>query len=154
VPHFEDALAFCREAGYRPELAWTCYDYANALLEGATGRSPLPEHRTKAMVLLAEAMALSQELGMRPLVERVNSLGVKIDTQRPRGPKYPAGLTERQVQVLRLIGKGKTNREIAKELELSDRTVQRHIADIYAKICARNRVEATVFTLSQLGLTN
>ena len=31
--HFEDALAFCRKAGFRPELAWTCCDYADALLE-------------------------------------------------------------------------------------------------------------------------
>ena len=31
--HFEDALAFCRKAGYRPELAWTCYDYADTLLQ-------------------------------------------------------------------------------------------------------------------------
>ena len=32
VSHFEDALAFCRQAGYRPELAWSCHDYAEALL--------------------------------------------------------------------------------------------------------------------------
>ena len=31
--HFEQALAFCRQAGYRPELAWTCHDYAEALLD-------------------------------------------------------------------------------------------------------------------------
>jgi len=30
--HFEDELAFCRKAGYRPDLAWTCHDYADALL--------------------------------------------------------------------------------------------------------------------------
>ena len=33
VSHFEDALVFCRKAGYRPELAWTCCDYADALRE-------------------------------------------------------------------------------------------------------------------------
>ena len=31
--HFEDAMAFCRKAGYLPELAWTCCDYADALLQ-------------------------------------------------------------------------------------------------------------------------
>ncbi len=31
--HFDDALAFCRKAGYRPELAWTCCDYADTLLQ-------------------------------------------------------------------------------------------------------------------------
>jgi tetratricopeptide (TPR) repeat protein len=34
--HFEDALAFCRKAGYRPELAWTCCDYADLLLQRAS----------------------------------------------------------------------------------------------------------------------
>ncbi len=33
--HFEDALAFCRKAGYRPDLAWTCCDYADTLLQRA-----------------------------------------------------------------------------------------------------------------------
>ena len=31
--HFEDALAFCREAGYRPEIAWSCCDYFDTLLQ-------------------------------------------------------------------------------------------------------------------------
>ena len=36
--HFEDALAFCRKAGYRPELAWTCYDYSDTLFQrGVSG---------------------------------------------------------------------------------------------------------------------
>ncbi len=40
VTHFEDALTFCRKAGYRPELAWACHDYAETLLAGAQGRAP------------------------------------------------------------------------------------------------------------------
>ncbi len=47
--HFEDALAFCREAGYRPELAWTCCDYADALRE-RNGEAD----RAKAIALLDE----------------------------------------------------------------------------------------------------
>jgi len=53
-----------------------------------------------------------------------------------------AGLSPRQRQVLQLIALGKTNREIAGELVLSERTVQRHIADLYLKIDVRNRAEA------------
>ena len=64
--HFEDALAFCRKAGYRPELAWTCCDYADALLQRNN-----PGDREKAMSLLDESLAISSELGMRPLMERV-----------------------------------------------------------------------------------
>ena len=73
--HFEDALAFCRKAGYRPELAWACHDYAGAILVGADFRpAPTLEDRAKAMSLLDEALAISSELGMRPLLERVHSL--------------------------------------------------------------------------------
>ena len=64
--HFEDALAFNRKAGYRPELAWTCCDFADALRDrGGSG------DRAKAMDLLDECLAISSELGMRPLLERV-----------------------------------------------------------------------------------
>ncbi len=66
--HFEDALVFCRKAGYRPELAWTCCDYADTLL-----RRNQPGDRGKAMSLLDESLAISSELGMRPLMERVLS---------------------------------------------------------------------------------
>ena len=66
--HFEDALAFCRQAGYRPELAWTCCDYADMLRE-RDGEGD----RTKAIALLDESLAISSELGMRPLMERVLS---------------------------------------------------------------------------------
>ena len=66
--HFEDALAYCRNAGYRPELAWTCCDYADTLRE-RDGEGD----RDKAMSLLGESLAISTELGMRPLMERVLS---------------------------------------------------------------------------------
>ncbi len=66
--HFEDGMAFCRKAGYRPELAWTCCDYADMLRE----RDPEGD-RSKAITLLDESLAISSELGMRPLMERVLS---------------------------------------------------------------------------------
>ena len=66
--HFEDALAFCRKAGYRPELAWTSCDYADTLLQRNE-----PGDRGKAVALLEESLAISSELGMRPLMERVLS---------------------------------------------------------------------------------
>ncbi len=66
--HFEDALAFCRKAGYQPELAWTCCDYADTLFQRNQSGD-----REKAMSLLDESLAISSELGMRPLMERVLS---------------------------------------------------------------------------------
>ena len=60
-------------------------------------------------------------------------------------------MIEREVEVLLFIAQGKTNREIASELVLSQRTVQRHISNLYAKIDARNRFEATSFALAELA---
>ena len=66
--HFEDAISFCRKLGYRPELAWSCCDYADMLRErDAEG------DRAKAVSLLDESLAISSGLGMRPLMERVLS---------------------------------------------------------------------------------
>jgi pimeloyl-ACP methyl ester carboxylesterase/DNA-binding CsgD family transcriptional regulator len=61
---------------------------------------------------------------------------------------YPHGLTEREVEVLRHLAGGKTNGEIAEELFVSVRTVERHVANIYAKIGARGRANATAYALS------
>ena len=66
VIHFEDALAFSRKAGFLPELAWTCCDYADMLLQ-RSGEGD----GAKATSLLEESLAISSELGMRPLMERV-----------------------------------------------------------------------------------
>ncbi len=66
--YFKDALAFCRKAGYRPELAWSLCDYADMLLERNDDGD-----RRKAMQLLDESLQISTELGMRPLMERVLS---------------------------------------------------------------------------------
>lgn len=66
MAHFEDALTFRRKAGYRPELAWTCCDYADTLLQREGDGD-----REKAMSLLDESLAISTELGMRPLMKRV-----------------------------------------------------------------------------------
>jgi len=60
---------------------------------------------------------------------------------------YPDGLTHRDVEVLRLIAQGQSNREIAGELVLSVRTVGRHITNIYAKIGARGKADATAYAL-------
>jgi hypothetical protein len=64
--HFDDAVAFCQKAGYRPELAWTCCDYVDLLLDREG-----PHDNERARELLDEALATSRELGMRPLMERV-----------------------------------------------------------------------------------
>ena len=144
--HFEDALAFSRNAGYRPELAWTCYDYA-ALLQ-------VQGEYEKTLGLLDEALAISTELGMSPLLEKVRALKENIESQPTATSKNPSGLTKREVEVLQLLAKGKTSREIASELLLSTRTVQRHISNLFIKINVRNRTEATAYALRNLTQIN
>ena len=61
---------------------------------------------------------------------------------------YPDGLTAREAEVLRRLAGGKTNNKIAEELHVSARTVERHIANIYAKICARATANATAYALT------
>ena len=107
------------------------------------------EDQAHTASLLDESLAISTELGMRPLMEKVTARRENLGVQPAPVQKYPSNLTERQWEVLQLLAQGKTNREIAQALVLSERTVQRHIADIYDKIGARNRSEATAFTISR-----
>jgi hypothetical protein len=75
--HFEDALAFCRDRGLRPEYAWACLDYAELLLDEAVSRQPSaprpPQEgdQVRATALLHEGLQIARELGMRPLMERI-----------------------------------------------------------------------------------
>jgi DNA-binding NarL/FixJ family response regulator len=59
----------------------------------------------------------------------------------------PGGLTEGEAEVLRLVAEGRTNVEVARTLVLSDKTVKRHMANIFAKICVSSRAAATAFAL-------
>jgi DNA-binding NarL/FixJ family response regulator len=56
-------------------------------------------------------------------------------------------LTEREIEVLQLAGKGITNREIADQLSISHRTVQAHLSHIFNKLGVGSRTEAVVYAL-------
>src|SRR5689334_13923739 len=64
----------------------------------------------------------------------------------PRAPR-PADLTDRQVEVLRLVARGLSNPEIARELVISRRTAERHVQDIYSKIGVSSRAGAALFAM-------
>jgi DNA-binding NarL/FixJ family response regulator len=59
----------------------------------------------------------------------------------------PSGLTPREVEVLRLIAAGKSNRAIADELFLSVRTVERHITNIHSKLGTHTKLDAAAFAI-------
>jgi DNA-binding NarL/FixJ family response regulator len=62
-------------------------------------------------------------------------------------PAFPDGLTSREVDVLRLVAAGQSNREVAGALSVSERTVERHLENTYRKVGARNRADATAYAI-------
>lgn len=68
-------------------------------------------------------------------------------------PAPPCGLTEREVEVLRLVAAGATNRAIATDLFISEKTVARHVSNIFTKIGVSTRSAATAYAFSQ-GIAN
>jgi DNA-binding CsgD family transcriptional regulator len=151
--HFEDALALCREAGYKPELAWVCYEYADLLL--GAGSNALPQQADslgRATSLLEEGLTIAEKLGMKPLLKRMMSLKEHIASQSIKdeaksASDYPDDLTQREVDVLRLITAGKSNQQIADELFISVHTVIYHVRNIFSKTGASNRVEAASYAV-------
>jgi DNA-binding CsgD family transcriptional regulator len=63
------------------------------------------------------------------------------------GRSWPAGLTDREVEVLRLLGRAQSNKQIAASLHLSDATVHTHLINVYGKIGVNTRAGATLFAL-------
>jgi DNA-binding CsgD family transcriptional regulator/tetratricopeptide (TPR) repeat protein len=85
------------------------------------------------------ARKVFEQLGAKPDVERLDVL------LKPTYGQTPAGLTAREVEVLRLVASGKTNRAIARELGLSEKTVARHVHNSLTKIGAPSRTAATAY---------
>lgn len=84
-----------------------------------------------------------EQLGAAPDVERIDAL------TRRDGAKAAHGLTARELDVLRLIASGKTNREIAAELVVSEHTVARHVQNIFRKVGVSSRTAAAAFAFER-----
>ena len=94
-----------------------------------------------------EAEAKAGRLDTDATAAVIEAAGLGRRARRPR----PADLTERQVEVLRLVSRGLSNAEIAERLVLSRRTVEHHVQDIYLKIGVSTRAGAAMFSM-QHGL--
>ena len=142
--HFEDSLSFCRKSGYRPEFAWTGYDYADTLIKRNNAGD-----RSKAITLLDQCLTISSDLGMRLLMERATNLRGEMGSAPTKAPMYPDGITAREAEVLRLVAEGKSNPNIATDLFISLNTVARHISNIFAKTGCSSRSEAAAYAVRQ-----
>lgn len=138
--HFEDALAMNARMQARPWLAHTQYQYATMLLARGQQRD-----QAQAAALLSAARQTSQALGMHALTARLDALP-DIPPALPRPTQaYPAGLTPREVEVLRLLATGQSNRDVAETLFVSANTVANHVRSILAKTDTANRTEAAAY---------
>ena len=79
-------------------------------------------------------------LGAAPDLARLDDLA-----SRAADAALPAGLSAREVEVLRLVAAGMTNRAIAEALAISERTVDRHVSNIFTKLDVSSRAAATAF---------
>jgi DNA-binding CsgD family transcriptional regulator len=98
----------------------------------------LGDRDTAAMELEA-ARETFEKLGATPELARLVALG------NQRGNQDDYGLTTRELQILRVLATGKSNREIAAALVISDHTVRRHIQNIFVKLGVSSRAAATAF---------
>jgi DNA-binding NarL/FixJ family response regulator len=117
------------------------------VLQAADVRQALGEERPhRRAFALAEA---AEELRREVREGRLDGAAVEAVLagagRRARRRQWPAGLTTREVEVLRLLAGGHTNKDIARRLYLSPRTVGHHVQHIYRKLGVSTRAGATLF---------
>jgi DNA-binding NarL/FixJ family response regulator len=156
---FDSPVVSALVAGARGALALTEDDASGSLLALRQAESVWREHEApyeaaRVRVLIARACrALGDEesaafeldaarealaqLGAAPEVAAIEALGGTATA--------PHGLSPRELQVLRLVAAGSTNKAIAAELVLSERTVDRHVSNIFMKLRVPSRAAATAY---------
>jgi HD-GYP domain-containing protein (c-di-GMP phosphodiesterase class II)/DNA-binding CsgD family transcriptional regulator len=115
-------------------------------------------HDAPSELALDQEAALQQMTGevgaalcpdaFRELAEELRASGsIPLSRRKTRSPDWPAGLTDREVEILRLLSKGLNQRELAELLTLSEHTVRHHLEHIYNKLRVSTRVGAVLFAV-------
>jgi DNA-binding CsgD family transcriptional regulator/tetratricopeptide (TPR) repeat protein len=147
APTFDASSAttpFGLSAAGRPDLAVTAWDERGCPYEAALARV----HAGGADNLRSAFVAFDA-LGAAPMRDRAGRLLRAQGARVPRGPHRstqgnPHGLTDRELDVLRLLPTGSTNSEIGKTLYISERTVSHHVSRILSKLAVSTRAEAAI----------
>lgn len=127
----EEALPVLRDASRRWHELGAAHDTARTCLR------------------LAEAYrALGDEASAAAEVARAEATYERLGAHRPTRA-LPGGLTRREVEVLNLVAEGRSNREIGEALFISDRTVARHLTNIYTKIDVTSRTQAARYAIDR-----
>lgn len=145
-----DGVSVCRELRSRmPELAClmlTSFDDEEALLDsimaGASGYV-LKQIQGSDLVSAVRTVAAGQSL-LDPSATTRLMARLRQDQQPEEKPDALPGLTEREREILALIGEGLTNRQIGQRLYLAEKTVKNHISRLLAKLGVERRVQAAV----------
>lgn len=116
-------------------------DAYQAMTQDRPHRAALsPEQAVESLRAEASAGRLDSEC-VRAVVEAAGHADVRVRTT------WPAGLSDREVEVLRLVARGLSNRAIAKRLFISPRTAEHHVQHVYTKIGTSTRASAAVFAM-------
>jgi DNA-binding NarL/FixJ family response regulator len=134
-------------------LVLTAHDddeYVFALLQAGANGYLLKTAEMEELVKAIRAVAAGQS-ALDPVVTG------KVVAQFASGRSLPdvlanvkdeyEGLTEREMEILRLVGKGLTNKDIGQQLYISDRTVQAHLSNIFSKLGVGSRTEAVMYAV-------
>jgi ATP/maltotriose-dependent transcriptional regulator MalT len=138
--HLDTSLTLATACAAPFERALTLL--ALAELRAATGERDLAGH------LLGQVRAICDPLGAKPALARADALAAALETAQVAAPAFPAGLSTREVEVLRLVAQGLTNTQVAAQLFLGPRTVETHLRSIYNKLGVSTRAAATHFAVS------
>jgi ATP/maltotriose-dependent transcriptional regulator MalT len=138
--HFDASLTLA-DACHAP------YERALTLLALAGLRAAM-DAGDAALRLLDAVDVICEPLGARPMLARADALRLSLAAPPRVAPAYPAGLSSREVEVLRLVARGLTNAQVAEELFLGARTVETHLRSIYNKLGVSTRAAATHFAVT------
>jgi ATP/maltotriose-dependent transcriptional regulator MalT len=131
----EEALGQARESSRLWSDIGSPYEAARARVLVARALRELGDQDSAAGEFAVARRALA-ELGAAPAADQVDRL---------LGRQRPGGLTEREVEVLRLVAEGRSNHDIARELVLSQKTVERHLSNIFTKLDVPSRTAAAAY---------
>lgn len=142
--HLAEAEVIARREGLYPELARTLAGQADVAL-GRGGKGSVQQ----AMYLLNEACRLFEILEMEDSIHhtRYHLEDLSHHHHDATQSSFPAGLTSREVEVLKLVTCGRSNSQIARELVISEKTVINHLTHILNKTNSENRAAATAFAI-------
>ncbi len=132
------AAVVLREAGAAWRELEAPFEGAHTRLRLAQACAELGDHDGAGMELEA-ARAVFERLQAAPALERVREL------EGTRVSRSSSGLTPRELEVLRRLATGATNKQIADALEISDKTVARHVANLFTKLGVGSRSGATAY---------